>query len=416
MQKIFKRLELIKAAIVLEDTEIIIQQVEKLSAMQIDESVEEILESVSRYDYTSVITDIEKYIARYSGMIVYEDRELQGLRLELKMLENKLQGFSEQKSEYLGMIDDFNTQYHLRTGAIIQKILTLKEELLLAAVKKKEEAFETLKKTYEQVKEKTAELKEQANYLEKELEETDVFDDRYDELYEELQSIKEEIEEKEEDLEHKRQEAKNAKKKLDEDDTTQEYKESRQDREAFEKEYKEKLNEEHYDLSVEEELELKKLFRKAARLCHPDIVSNELKGQAQIMMQDLNDAYAKKDLAQVREILISLESEKGFVLASDSITDIQILRAKIISIRKEIDGVSKETETIEQDETYLKIQKIGDWDTYFDELSKQLETEYEVLLEHYRTSTSEDHKEHQMTQDKQEDKEGDLEYFDVDWD
>ncbi len=376
MQQILKRLELIKTAIALEDEEIIDLQVEKLSAVKVDDAVGEILHKISQSDYGNVIADIETYIARYSGVVTYEDREMQGLRLELKVLEERLQELSERKSEEISMIDDFNTHYHLYLGNIIQKILTLKEELLRATVRKKAESFEKLREAHESIKKEAAKLKQKASLLEKELEETDEFDDRYDELYEELCSVKEELDDKEEELERKRQETKEAKKKLEEDDTTREYEESRQDHEEFKKEYEEKINEERYELSDEEEEELKRLFRKAARLCHPDIVSDELKEKAQAMMQELNDSYTKKDLIRVREIFVSLENGEGFVLASDSITDIKILRTKITSIRTQIEAFTEEIEIIEQDETYLKIEEIDDWNAYFDRLQEELEEEY----------------------------------------
>ena len=46
-------------------------------------------------------------------------------------------------------------------------------------------------------------------------------------------------------------------------------------------------------------------------------------------MQQLNDAYAKQDIKEVQKILVSLESGSGFELTSDSITDKELLKAKI---------------------------------------------------------------------------------------
>ena len=97
MQKILKRLELIKTAIIIEDEEIIELQVMKLNTMSCDDEVTNILNKISDKDYGNVMLDIEVYIQKFSGLVVYEDKELQGLRLELKALERKLQELALKK-------------------------------------------------------------------------------------------------------------------------------------------------------------------------------------------------------------------------------------------------------------------------------------------------------------------------------
>jgi len=76
--------------------------------MSCDDEVEGILNKIANKDYGHVILDIEAYVQKFSGLVVYEDKELQGLRLELKALERKLQELSSEKNEYLNDIDDFN--------------------------------------------------------------------------------------------------------------------------------------------------------------------------------------------------------------------------------------------------------------------------------------------------------------------
>jgi DNA repair exonuclease SbcCD ATPase subunit len=379
MQNILKRLELIKTAIAIEDEEIIALQVDKLQTMNTDADVQNILAKIADNDYGNVVSDIENYIDRFSGVVVYEDKELQGLRLELKVLENKLQELSEEKSEYLNAIDEFNTQYHLKLGDILQKILKLREELLHKAVKEKEETFTKLKKEYEALKEESSVVENKIDTLQEELDNTDEFDDKYDVLYEELQALKEELRQKKEALNEKRKETKEAKKALDEDDVSKEYQESKKDYEEFNKEHKEILEEERFELTADEQNELKKLFRKAARLCHPDIVAKELKEQALIIIQELNNAYAKKDLEKVKEILHSLESGKSFDIASDTITNVEVLREKIAEIRNTIVSIEKELAAIKEDEVTRIIEENKDLNKYFESVKEQLESEYERL-------------------------------------
>lgn len=108
MQQILKRLEVIKSGIVIEDEEIIKLQIKKLSCMDIDDEVKKILQKIENYDYSSAIVDIENYIAKHSGVVVYEDKELKALKLELKVLENRLQELSEQKNEDTSKYSSFS--------------------------------------------------------------------------------------------------------------------------------------------------------------------------------------------------------------------------------------------------------------------------------------------------------------------
>ncbi len=367
VNQILKRLELIKTAIAIEDEEIIELQELKLKTLSIDNKVEDILQLLEKDDYHHALIQIEGYLQKQSGVAIYEDKEAAALKLELKALEQKLQRLSEKRDEYLNEFSEFNTEYSLRLGKIIGKILKLKEELLQRKIREKQEVFDEIKQEYE-------DLKQEVNDLEKELEDLDEFDDEYDELYEELQRQKEQ-------LNKKRKETKRAKKEVEEDEEFQEYEEVKEDYEKFNKEYEEVINQERFELDEKEKKELKKLFRKASRLCHPDIVTNEHKEQAHRIMTQLNEAYRQKDLHQVKIILASLQNGIVFEVASDKINDTKILKAKIVDIRGKIDAVGTEIEELQEDDTFKTLREIDDWDEYFDEMREQLQAQYSALLD-----------------------------------
>ena len=379
MQKTLKRLELIKTAISLEDEEIIELQVMKLSTVEDNEALAHILDRIESKDYGAVVLAIEDYLERFAGMVVYEDRELQGLRLELKVLEKKLQELSGLKSEYLNDIEGFNVLYHLRLGEIIQKILRRKEEILAEAIRVKKEAFEAIKEEYQELKEGYENLKSQKEAKEQELEALDEFDDGYDEKYEAFRAFKEALDEKEEELNEKRKETKQAKEAYEEDEVAQEYEEVKKDSDEFHKEYEEIKKEERVEINEQERAELKKLYRKASRLCHPDLVSQELREQATQMMKALNSAYAKQDINAVKEILISLENGRGFDVASDTIQDKTLLKEKIVEVREMINENEEEIERIKEDEIMEILSEYEDIEVYFDKVEEQLEAEYERL-------------------------------------
>jgi len=149
MQQILKRLELIKTSITIDDLEIIELQINKLLSLQIDDEVKAIIAKLNDNDFGTAIVELEEYIKKFSGVVVYENKEIQGLKLELKVLENKLQKLSSIKNDYLHDIHEFNTQYNLRLGEIISKILEKEKEILGKQVQENPED-EELKEAYEE--------------------------------------------------------------------------------------------------------------------------------------------------------------------------------------------------------------------------------------------------------------------------
>ncbi len=365
MIKILKRLELIKTAIAIEDEEIIGLQIQKLKTFTIDDKVEKILKLLKADEYADALVCIEEYMQEYSGVVIYEDKEIGALRLELKVLEHKLQVSSEEKNEYLNDINEYNIEYNLYLGEILRRILQLKEGLLQRKVKEKKDTFDRIRNEYKS-------LKQEVSDLEDELEKLDEFDDAYDALYEALQNLKKKLNEK-------RKKVKQAKEALKKDEDFQEYEEAKEDHKEFNKEYEEVISQERFELNKEEQKELKKFFRQASRLCHPDIVTDELKEQAHEIMAQLNEAYKQKDLQQVKRILSSLESGIVFEIASDKINNAELLKAKITDIREQFDAVTVEIEEIREDETFKTLQEIDDLTAYFEQMKIQMESILEEL-------------------------------------
>ncbi len=305
MQQVLKRLELIKMGIALEDEEVIALQTDKLSSIDVDEAVGGILSMMADCDYGRAVREIDAYLSKYSGMTVYEDEELLGLRLELKSLESRMQALTEQRDECLFTLHEFNTRYTASLGDLIQKILRIKADLLREQIKEDDPDVETQQAAYEQA--------------EKE----------FEEFSEEADEVREEVWRK---------------------------------------------------LSLEELAELKKAYREASRLCHPDLVADELKDQAHEIMQQLNEAYLQRDLKRVKNLLSALKSGAGFDLASDTITDKALLRSKIEAMREKMQSLRREVDALKNEETFEVIQGLEDWDEYFDAVRQQLAEEYDSLV------------------------------------
>jgi len=129
MKKILKRLELISSAIDLEENEMIEEQVRKLRELSLDDDVLEILEMIRQRRYEFVISSITAYVHRFSGLSVYQDPQIQGLKVELSMLEKELTHLSETQNEYLSEINAFTSDYYRHLGAVIEEILRLQQEV-----------------------------------------------------------------------------------------------------------------------------------------------------------------------------------------------------------------------------------------------------------------------------------------------
>jgi len=378
MQQILKRLELIKTSISLEDEEIIELQISKIKTLNPDDDVSDILEKLIQHNYASAITAIESYLAKQTGLVSYADKEVQGLKLELKVLERTLQSLTGKKNECINDIEDFNHEYNVKLGANIQRVLELRKDISFQKTLEKQQVFDTLNQEYAALKQNTEDAREQLEKSKESLDELDEFSDEYDEVYKEYQELKETLGTLEGHLNEKRKAAKEAKNTLNDAPATQDFKEAKEDSEQFNEEYDEIIAEEHHDLDKEQLKELKKAWKKASWLCHPNFVKEELKEQAHEIITELNSARQKKDLNKVLEILNMLEGG-GFVIASDNIFDIDLLKTKILKTKVQIDELKTEIDELETSDTYENIQSIDDKDEYFSEIKVQLVEESERL-------------------------------------
>jgi hypothetical protein len=315
---------------------------------------------------------------------VEKDEELENLKKELKSLEEKLQNLVIEKTEYLNNIEEFNIQYNIHLGDIIKSILSLKKEILYKKTikyQKIKDTYEEEIKTFDETKDTITELKETISELEEALENIDKDDENYDEIYKAYQELQEELENLEDELYSQEQKLDETREQLEDDELFNEYEDVKSAYKEFENEY-EHIKDNQKDtikLNDDEKVEIKKLYKKAARLCHPDIVSDELKEKAHEIMQALNDAYSKKDITKVKEILLNLETGISFEVSSNSIEDKEILKAKIEEFKKTIQELKNEIEEIKSDDTFVTISSLDDWDEYFEELKRDLEDQKKKL-------------------------------------
>jgi hypothetical protein len=166
------------------------------------------------------------------------------------------------------------------------------------------------------------------------------------------------------------------------------------DAEQDEKQYKEQVDKEKdkdiQQLTDEQKLELRKKFRKATGLCHPDKFANEpieIQKQAEEIFKELNEANEKNDIERVSQILANLE--KGILSTEKGakITDKDRLRATILILKEKVKKLENDLMTIKQSETYNTIMNIKNWDKYFSSLKEKLNKELDDLKLAVESST-----------------------------
>lgn len=384
MKEILKRLEIIKSSITINDDEIIELQINKLKKLNIPNDIKIIIDNLEKLDYSLVLKDIENFINKNTRIIEYVDIEVQSLKFELKSLEKKLQELSQQKNEYLNDINEFNAQYNIHLGDIIENILNLKKEILYKQVINQEKLKKKYEKDfniYKDSKQNIDEIKKAILEFEQLIENINTDDENYEEIIKTYNDLKEELKNLEDDLNYQENELKNFKNIAEDEEIFEKYEEAKSYYEDFHSEY-EYIKEKEADkieLNNEEIKELKTLWKKACKLCHPDIVADELKEKAHEIMQSLNDAYSKRDINKVKQILANLENGFMFEVSSDSIDDKEILKSKIREYRQNIKDIEDEIENIKSDETFITISKFENWDEYFKALKTQLRMEEEKL-------------------------------------
>lgn len=151
----------------------------------------------------------------------------------------------------------------------------------------------------------------------------------------------------------------------------QEYKEAKFDYEDFSKSHQEKLNEPKPFVIDEEKLnEIKKNYRKATKLCHPDKVTDDQKELATKIFTDLKNAYDNNNLAKVNQILKDLE--KGIFKSQgetiDKKEELKIIRENLIHKRKELEEILL---ALKNTDVFNKISKIENWNNYFDKTKEE---------------------------------------------
>ena len=139
-----------------------------------------------------------------------------------------------------------------------------------------------------------------------------------------------------------------------------------------------------WDLSDAEQAELKLLFRKGSKLCHPDLMPPEHQDAAAEMFRELRKAYNEGDLERVQQLI--KRAEAGLFDARGEAGDRderrkERLKAKIAGIREALERTRASIQEIKRSATYRTMTESTDWLALFEKQAEVLDLEIESLSE-----------------------------------
>ncbi len=127
LDKIIKRLEIINNFILLEDIDDVKNAAQKIIEYQFNNDIESIITAINRKEYTNAISLIQKFVTTYQQLAVWNDPEIAGIRLEIKLLESQINAFDNEKIELEKVLSDFQHRHTLELGTLILEVLKLRK-------------------------------------------------------------------------------------------------------------------------------------------------------------------------------------------------------------------------------------------------------------------------------------------------
>lgn len=372
-----KRLEIIKNAIELEDDDIIVSQLTRLKNEAFNDELLAIVAALEEKNYTAAMTAITTWLQSQRALTQWRDPQVAASKLELKALEERLRDLIDRRNARVQQLDEFNDLYLNRLGPLMTQILQLRKNLAelnlrrkLAERQRREEDYRRCQQYMAQALDVLAMLTTrwrdlpadsvQAADARKQLQQQS---DLIANLLAEAQELETGLTREEEPARQARDEA---------SDEYEKYREQQHDAEIrFRK---------GRQLSEEDQTELKRLWRQASKLCHPDLVADELKDEANAMMVQLNQAKHRGDVKAIRSLVARLHQGFEPMMASDRLNDLERIRKKMAQVREQIDILVAELAELEKEESWLLVSSLSNMDAYFTQQEKAL-SEVRAALE-----------------------------------
>lgn len=319
-ESVRRRLELLRNLILLGEQDDLPPHLSKLRPAADALRLQPILRALESGAYKAALESIEEYLRSSSTIILREDADISRLQLQLQAMELRLESLIDEKADLERGLVIFNRRYSDALGALLIKVLAAQAEM----ARHKAEAS----------RKRAAENQFKAQ-------------------------------EAQQDTQHAQQ--------------------AEQDWQEYRREYdEEQAKVAPNTLSAQEEAELKKLYRIACSLCHPDKFAEDQKSAAHVAFVALQEIYTVNDLKSMRELYANLKS--GVLSSaprSSTLSRADALRAAIAELQHRITETLHQLQALYNSEGAVLLRNAGeteaDWSLYFEKQKKLLLAELDRL-------------------------------------
>lgn len=376
MQRLIKRLEVIRAAIALEDRELIVTQMAELKRLYQEmggiperAKLQAMVQALKANDYPKALQAITDYLQQVHALIPLQQDEIGALRLQLAALERELDEAVGDAADARRLIEQFQQAYEQHLSPYIKRLLQLKSHLLLQQM---------LELESDNTASPEAEEKRAAQQAKRTVDEDEEAEEEYDTDEDEETDADEDDEIDADDSGDEELDADEEKKHTAYEEKRAAYEETRQQYQEYYQQTQQSVPPPS-ELTEEDGKRLKKAFRQASQLCHPDKVSEENKAAATEVFKALNKAYRNNDLQEAEAILERLKNgDLSFTALSQSDSTADQLRAQINKVRARLAELQQEWQAMQEDDTWQLIVSLQDkdnWQDYFEQQVQLLKEE-----------------------------------------
>lgn len=279
VQRVLKRLSIIRSLLTLHETEDLPKHLERLEAENLpDARLAAVLRAMRAHHYAEATSLLQAFVAAYAQVRVWEDPLLPALQLEIRLLEAELLALEAERAEATRLLTTFELWHQRELGELLQEVLGLRRDVA---------RFHRQESTYSES---------------------------------EYQRAK------------------------------QRYQQQANDREAAQA-----VAAHAFALDEAGRATLKKLYREAAQLCHPDRVAAAHQSAATEAFQQLSSAYQRQDLAELQAHLLNLR--RGvFAAVSTALTSVEVLRTRRDALAAKHAELLRELAELRASEAYALAQ------------------------------------------------------------
>lgn len=127
LDKIIKRLEIIKNYVILEDIEDITRENIKLKVYAFQRDIAAITQALQQHRFDTSITLIDQFIKNHHALVIYNDIDVNALKLEIRQLEHQLNAYDNEKIELDKTLSEFHYRHTNELGSYISRLLQLRK-------------------------------------------------------------------------------------------------------------------------------------------------------------------------------------------------------------------------------------------------------------------------------------------------